>query len=362
MLAVLLLSVCNTTTMSNAVAPEVLVYCGNDVTRLYERLADECGKYGILSKKIDHLDKDSKKLHIIADAFLIPFRYFPEHYIVYQTLHLDEVPLTKAYLDKLNKAVAIWDPSWKNISKYSLLCPHYYYVGQLTNSVLLPCKIPPSLLSTYTEILQYSNSQDTDISSHLPTIFAHCVMKQPKIIIEVGVRSGESTVSFKKAAEYSGAKLIGVDIDIKSADVYAQLKIKNAEFRTMNDVDFADWWHASEYKGSKADIIFIDTSHLYEHTVQELEVFVPLLADDGLLVFHDTNMTPLTNCTYKRINNTRGKAWDNKKGVIRGIKDFFSLEFDEAAYTQLTFSSKGTDWSLAHYPYCNGLTLIQRLG
>ena len=38
------------------------------------------------------------------------------------------------------------------------------------------------------------------------------------------------------------------------------------------------------------DVLFIDTSHLYEHTVRELAAWFPLLANKALVIFHDTNL------------------------------------------------------------------------
>lgn len=364
-LSIIVLLLINGTIFSNSLYRtahnEVHVYCGNN-EKMFEAIEPALHDFGISFKKVDRLDKNSKNLHVILDAFYVPFEYFPQDFIMFQTLDLDEVPLTQSYIDKMKKAVAIWDPSWKNISKYCLVCENYYHVQQDTlDPLLLPCMLPAQALADYKELLRYSNSKDTDISSHLPVLFAHCTLKQPKLVIETGVRSGESTKAFKKALELCCSSLIGVDIDKKSADVYAKLNIKNAEFKIMDDVQFPAWWQSSDYKEKKADIIFIDTSHYYDHTMQELEGFLPLLADNGMLMFHDTNMCPMLKNTYKRINNTWGIGWDNKKGVVRAIKDFFGISFDESKYTLMNFSAKGSDWMLLHYPYCNGFTVIERI-
>ncbi|HSX26193.1 MAG TPA: class I SAM-dependent methyltransferase [Chlamydiales bacterium] len=297
-------------------------------------------------------------MHIIFDAFYIPFKYFPKNYIVFQTLDLDEVPLTKSYLEKLKNAVAIWDPSWKNITKYSLLCENYLHFSEETfEALVLPCLIPADLLADYKEVLIYSNAHDTDISSHLPTLFAHCAIKRPELAIEVGVRSGESTYALHAGLSTSNGRLIGIDVNDSSAKVYE--KRLNSEFIAMNDLNFQTWWKNSRYRDIKADLIFIDTSHHYDHTMKELEIFTPLLNREGLLAFHDTHMCPLPRNGYKRMNNTYGIGWDNKKGVTRAIKDFFSISFDEGKQCEFNFSWNGSSWILVHYPYCNGLTLIK---
>ena len=131
--------------------------------------------------------------------------------------------------------------------------------------------------------------------------------------------------------------------------------------KIIDDLHFPTWWKHSDYKDLRADIIFIDTSHYYDHTMKELDIFLPFLNNNGLLMFHDTNMCPFPKNTYLRINNTLGIGWDNKKGVVRAIKDFFSITFDESTYTSLHFSSLNSDWTLLHYPYCNGFTIIKKL-
>ena len=39
--------------------------------------------------------------------------------------------------------------------------------------------------------------------------------------------------------------------------------------------------------GEKADLIFLDLSHMYDHFLQEVELYLPLVKSGGLLMFHD---------------------------------------------------------------------------
>src|SRR3990167_698265 len=341
-------------------ASEVCIYTGRQ-EQLYAELNSCLTQMGVKVRLVDKLDKHNPNLHIICDASLVPFQYFPAHYIVYQTLNLDETPLTQGYLDKLNGAVAVWDPSWRNIGKYSLLCEHYYHcdLAQMA-PLLLPTLLPTITLAAYKQLLSYANHKDTDISSHLPVIFAHSILQKPEIVIESGVRSGESSLAFKAALAPARAKLIGIDIDSQSAAVYQRLELASAEFKVMDDLNFPAWWRASSFAQQQADIIFIDTSHYYDHTLKELDIFVPLLRAHGFLMFHDTNMCPGSKNVYQRLNNTAGIGWNNAKGVVRAVKEYFTIEFDESRYTQLEFNAREARWSLLHYPYCNGLTLVKK--
>jgi cephalosporin hydroxylase len=41
---------------------------------------------------------------------------------------------------------------------------------------------------------------------------------------------------------------------------------------------------------ARFDVLFIDTSHAYDHTLAELRKFVPLVAPGGTVLLHDTRL------------------------------------------------------------------------
>lgn len=132
----------------------------------------------------------------------------------------------------------------------------------------------------------------TDISEHLPTLYAMAVHTKAKIVIELGVRLGESTIPFLEAMQVTNGHLWSVDVD--RCDV-AKNKMKEYgldsrwTFTMLNDIDYGK--HVWD-KSKKADIIFIDTSHQYAHTKEEIQVFEPILRPGGMMIFHDTVSFP----------------------------------------------------------------------
>lgn len=63
-------------------------------------------------------------------------------------------------------------------------------------------------------------------------------------------------------------------------------------FAKYNIVDHVSFIHASdiEYASqitTEAEVIHIDTTHLYDHTMAELVAFFPLLRSNGILLMHD---------------------------------------------------------------------------
>jgi cephalosporin hydroxylase len=41
---------------------------------------------------------------------------------------------------------------------------------------------------------------------------------------------------------------------------------------------------------AQVDVLFVDTSHLYEETVAELRAYVPRVVSGGVVLCHDTNL------------------------------------------------------------------------
>jgi cephalosporin hydroxylase len=346
--------------MNNYIQSEVYLY--STTNHFAENLKVIFNKFDINFKTVNYLDNnDDKNLYIIDNiqsVNSIDKKNLPKYYIIYQTSDLTKISLTNDVIDKLLGAIAIWDYSWNNISSYKQLAYNYLYCPldyEFFDPVILPCLLPIKALDSYKEILSYSNKANGDISSHLPAIFAYTLLQNSQIIIEAGVRGGESTLAFSKAINLLNAKLIGIDIEESSRGVYAHLT--NASFVAMNDLDFPSYYKDNQ----KPDIIFIDTSHAYEHTLAEIKGFVPVLAERGMLMFHDSNVTPINETNYVRLNNTTGYASGVPRGVTRAIKEYFNVAFDEYKYCNFSFVKDQISWKMIHYPFCNGLTILQKI-
>lgn len=123
----------------------------------------------------------------------------------------------------------------------------------------------------------------TDIQNHLPRFVDFVTLLDAKHVIELGSRSGVSTVAWLYALAGTGGRLTSVDLDPAPA-------IGEHEHWTHIQGDDLDPEITGEL--DMADIVFIDTSHLYEQTVQELNIYRHLVRPGGVLVLHDT-MLPI---------------------------------------------------------------------
>jgi len=120
----------------------------------------------------------------------------------------------------------------------------------------------------------------SDIREQMPVLYAWA--RHATRVIELGVRTGFSTIALLAATEGRG-ELWSVDLDPPLVP---------------------DWWRdlehwhvhigddatpeAAGFCPAQADLLFIDTSHYYTHTMAELDIYVPKLRPGGTVLLHDT--------------------------------------------------------------------------
>jgi len=200
-------------------------------------------------------------------------------------------------------------------------------------------------------ITQYTNVHHTDISSHLEVIYKETYNMNPKVIVELGIRGAESSRIFGCLTQELNTRLIGVDIEPPYQFDYNT--IKNSTLILMDDVKFAPIYKALSKE--VVDVLFIDTSHLYEHTVQEIAAWFPLLGNKALVIFHDTN---LDGKGYYRKDGKMEMNWDNNRGVTRAIEEYLNVVIDEKSNFEMTIHRSDIKWTLKHYTNSNGLLLL----
>lgn len=199
---------------------------------------------------------------------------------------------------------------------------------------------PAGKLPTQVIKIMQQASIPTDIAEHLLTIYSETVECHPKLIVELGVRGGESTKALLLAAEQHGAHVISVDIadcsKAAASDCWTFIQSDDIAFGN----NFAEWVQAKGLS-SGIDVLFIDTSHAYEHTLAEIHTWFPHLASGAKVLFHDTGNSALYGF-----------------GVTRAIEEYLQIQFDEHKYLPALHIE---GWLLRHNPACNGLTVLRKL-
>src|SRR5712671_3556504 len=198
----------------------------------------------------------------------------------------------------------------------------------------------------------------SDISDHLPTIFSEIVAAFPKLIVELGTRGGESTKTILAAAKHSDATVLSIDInDCSGVEIATDFKF-SWHFVQADDIIFENdafqKWCITHALEPRIDVLFIDTSHLYEHTRAEIPAWFPHLSARATVIFHDTNLNR-TSRTYN--NGILNIGWDNQRGVIRAIEELLGKHLNEGE----VFAGVAAEWLIHHYPNSFGLTVLKKL-
>ena len=196
----------------------------------------------------------------------------------------------------------------------------------------------------------------SDISEHLNLLYFYLHSAKPRNILELGTRGGESTKVLEKYCR--DMNIVGKSFDLDAAPDWL-MNSKNWKHFVGDDIHLGAtltstqmWPDGSEF--THLDFIFLDTSHEYGHTKEELEIYVPLLKNGiGAIAFHDTN---LTSSPTIRLDGTVGFGWDNKRGVARAIEEYFGFKFVEESL-QVQSISNG-EFLFYHQPWCNGFSVL----
>ena len=166
-------------------------------------------------------------------------------------------------------------------------------------------------------------SKWSDIQESLPFLHETAKSYQNVRVLELGTRKGNSTLAFLAAADAAGGHVTSVDINPVADDPAGMLpwsRHPRWTFVQGDDMDEA----VQALLPAEVDVLFIDTSHYYEHTLAELRAYMPRVVPGGIALFHDTDL--LMNCsgvndTYPQVSQAlneycrqAGQSWENITG------------------------------------------------
>lgn len=136
-------------------------------------------------------------------------------------------------------------------------------------------------LANYNENIGWS-----DIKGHLKRMREIVSETNAQLIIELGVNTGVSTATWLSALEDTGGRLFSVDITFpRVPDEILDRGGLNWFLSVQDDLT----WSPSL---NPCDILFIDTSHTYRQTLEELKRFAPCVRDGGCIILHDEDSYP----------------------------------------------------------------------
>jgi predicted O-methyltransferase YrrM len=147
-------------------------------------------------------------------------------------------------------------------------------------------------------------TQPSDVFDHLPTFvdlvdhFYAVHDGRPHVqVIELGVRYGVSTTAWLWALRDRG-DLWAVDGSPPVIEPTMQVDLLNP-LMGLDHFHFILGWDTElavlSQLPDQVDIVFIDTNHIYEETLVELETYLPRVRDGGRILLHDTALVSTPN-------------------------------------------------------------------
>lgn len=120
----------------------------------------------------------------------------------------------------------------------------------------------------------------SDIADHLPTILQQVVDIGAQTIVELGTRGGNSTTALLAGAELTEGHVWAVDLN------KAPFQTWRLSFIVGNDLDHV----VQGLVPDPIDLLLIDTSHHYGHTLMELDLYGTRVRPGGRVILHDTEL------------------------------------------------------------------------
>jgi predicted O-methyltransferase YrrM len=185
------------------------------------------------------------------------------------------------------------------------------------------------------ENITLSGSGDSD--KHVLTIYSIAIAMNAKRVLELGVRSGRTTLPLLMAINKTGGTLTSVDILDTAFIPPTNLKTSNWTFIKTDALEYLK----SQSPIEPYDLIYIDDWHAYEHVKSEMAEIDRLVSPKSVILVHDLMYG--NTCPYYHSDITlKDGQWANG-GPYRAIAELPS-QF----------------WEFATLPYNNGLTIVRK--
>lgn len=179
--------------------------------------------------------------------------------------------------------------------------------------------------------------QDSD--RHVLTCFSMAMQIQAKKILELGVRTGNTTLPFLCAAKELGGMVHSVDLDDTTFRCPDDLRVYWNFFQS----DAIAWLDQRAREGSQYDLVYIDDWHAYDHVKRELELIESMVTPSSVILLHDL-MYSGTDPDYHSDLHTNDAQWKGG-GPYRAVAEL---------------DSRVWEWSTI--PVNHGFTVLRKKG
>jgi len=132
-------------------------------------------------------------------------------------------------------------------------------------------------------------SRWSDIQEYLPFLHETAASYPQVRVLELGSRRGNSTLAFLAAALTVRGSVVSADLDPVADYDEGMRRWRDCPWWTFVQGDDMDEAVQARLP-AQCDVLFVDTSHEYAHTLAELRAYMPRVVPGGVALFHDTRI------------------------------------------------------------------------
>ena len=165
---------------------------------------------------------------------------------------------------------------------------------------------------------------------------------QPDLIIETGIAHGGSLIYYASLLELIGSgEVLGIDIDIrehnkKEVEKHSMFKrIKMIEGSSIDEATVDKIKKVAE--GKERIIVCLDSNHTYDHVLNELNFYSPLVSLNSYIVVFDTIVEDLPEGYFSQ-KRPWGIGNNPRTAVDEFLKDNDNFIVDESIDNKLLIS------------------------
>lgn len=128
--------------------------------------------------------------------------------------------------------------------------------------------------------------RNTDMNEYILSLYNIVVQRNYKVVVELG--AGQSTYALTAAVNATKGQFYSVDVTsvapLRGFEQGEGVLEKEPRYHqiVLDDMDLVKKWD------KEIDFLFIDSSHLYKHTLDELNSWPKFVKKGGIIMMHDT--------------------------------------------------------------------------
>lgn len=176
----------------------------------------------------------------------------------------------------------------------------------------------------------------SEIGVYLLPLYA-LALQSKGAVVELGVGSGFSTAALFLGAADAGNTLNSYDVQMTGEPLPGGGRLGTVFQRLRTHPKASSWRFnhmkgkegAADFEDSSVGLLFIDSSHEYEGTMDEFAAWLPKMRPDGIICGHDYYLhLPRAAYRHPTWQHTGEKSPDPSSGVFRAANEFAELHKD----------------------------------